>query len=125
MASASLVDMRAEMQPHLKTDKRLLCAGRRDGYVSPPGLTWASLELRRIKLGLAGVADRKLIKYEAVHTSAAGPSKNRLDSDRRCYGFFTPRLPDEPLIFVEVALDDAMADSITPLLDRGRCCGPT
>jgi malonyl-CoA decarboxylase len=32
--------------------------------------------------------------------------KNRLDADRRCYGFFHPRLPDEPLIFVEVALHD-------------------
>jgi malonyl-CoA decarboxylase len=44
--------------------------------------------------------------------------KNRLDSDRRCYGFFHPRLPDEPLIFVEVALVDSIADSITPLLDE-------
>jgi malonyl-CoA decarboxylase len=44
--------------------------------------------------------------------------KNRLDSDRRCYGFFHPRLPDEPLIFVEVALLDEIADSIPPLLDE-------
>src|SRR5207237_9808498 len=42
----------------------------------------------------------------------------RLDSDRRCYGFFHPRLGGEPLIFVEVALVDEMADSITPLLDE-------
>jgi malonyl-CoA decarboxylase len=47
-----------------------------------------------------------------------GDVKNRLDSDRRCYGFFHPRLDGEPLIFVEVALVDAMADSITPLLDE-------
>ena len=44
--------------------------------------------------------------------------KNRLDSDRRCYGFFHPRLPDVPLIFVEVALADAMVGDITPLLDE-------
>jgi malonyl-CoA decarboxylase len=44
--------------------------------------------------------------------------KNRLDSDRRCYGFFHPRLPGEPLIFVEVALIDHLAHSITPLLDE-------
>jgi malonyl-CoA decarboxylase len=44
--------------------------------------------------------------------------KNRLDSDRRCYGFFHPRMPDEPLIFVEVALMGEMAASITPLLDE-------
>ena len=44
--------------------------------------------------------------------------KNRLDSDRRCYGFFHPRLPEEPLIFVEVALVDALSDCVTPLLDE-------
>jgi len=44
--------------------------------------------------------------------------KNRLDSDRRCYGFFHPNLPQEPLIFVEVALLEEMAQSITPLLDE-------
>ncbi|HTH10748.1 MAG TPA: malonyl-CoA decarboxylase family protein, partial [Acidovorax sp.] len=44
--------------------------------------------------------------------------KNRLDSDRRCYGFFHPRLPGEPLIFVEVALLDKISSSITPLLDE-------
>ena len=44
--------------------------------------------------------------------------KNRLDSDRRCYGFFHARLPGVPLIFVEVALVDEMADDIMPLLDE-------
>ena len=44
--------------------------------------------------------------------------KNRLDSDRRCYGFFHPRLPAVPLIFVEVALVDEMAGDIMPLLDE-------
>jgi malonyl-CoA decarboxylase len=44
--------------------------------------------------------------------------KNRLDSDRRCYGFFHPRLPDDPLIFVEVALLHETAGCITPLLDE-------
>ncbi|MNT10570.1 Malonyl-CoA decarboxylase (MCD) [compost metagenome] len=45
--------------------------------------------------------------------------KNRLDdSDRRCYGFFHPRLPNEPLIFVEVALVDRISEGIMPLLDE-------
>ncbi|MGH8849209.1 MAG: malonyl-CoA decarboxylase domain-containing protein, partial [Polaromonas sp.] len=39
-------------------------------------------------------------------------------SDRRCYGFFHPRLPDVPLIFVEVALVDDIAGDIMPLLDE-------
>ena len=49
--------------------------------------------------------------------------KNRLDSDRRCYGFFHPRLDGEPLIFVEVALMDEIADCITPLLDESAAPG--
>jgi malonyl-CoA decarboxylase len=61
----------------------------------------------------------KLIRYEAVHDIRSWDDvKNRLDSDRRCYGFFHPRLPEEPLIFVEVALMDEIAASITPLLDE-------
>jgi malonyl-CoA decarboxylase len=44
--------------------------------------------------------------------------KNRLDSDRRCYAFFHPRMPDEPLIFVEVALVKGMSDSVQRLLDE-------
>ena len=60
-----------------------------------------------------------MIEYEAVHDIKSWADlKNRLDSDRRCYGFFHPRLPHVPLIFVEVALLDSMASSITPLLDE-------
>ena len=44
--------------------------------------------------------------------------KNRLDSDRRCYAFFHPRMPMEPLIFVEVALVDELADNVQALLDE-------
>ena len=44
--------------------------------------------------------------------------KNRLDSDRRCYAFFHPRMPGEPLIFVEVALVRGLAGSVQDLLDE-------
>ena len=43
--------------------------------------------------------------------------RRRLEFDRRCFAFFHPALPDEPLIFVEVALTDDMPDRIQPLLD--------
>ena len=43
--------------------------------------------------------------------------RNRLDSDRRCFAFFHPRMPEEPLIFVEVAFTTGLADSIQVLLD--------
>ncbi|MBS0523932.1 MAG: malonyl-CoA decarboxylase family protein [Proteobacteria bacterium] len=60
----------------------------------------------------------KLVAYEAVHAIRSWRDlKNRLDSDRRCFAFFHPRMPDEPLIFVEVALTRGMAGNVQRLLD--------
>lgn len=114
-----LVDLRAELLPHLKTEKRLLAL---DSELENLFSTWfdvAFLELRRISWDSPASLIEKLIKYEAVHAIKSWADvKNRLDSDRRCYGFFHPRLPDVPLIFVEVALVDELAGAITPLLDE-------
>jgi malonyl-CoA decarboxylase len=114
-----LVSLRAEMQPHLKADKRLLALDVEMEYMFSTWFDVGFLELRRISWDSPASLVEKLIKYEAVHDIRSWDDvKNRLDSDRRCYGFFHPRLPDEPLIFVEVALINEMAASITPLLDE-------
>lgn len=114
-----LVDLRAEMLPHIKGNKRLLAL---DAELENLFSTWfdvAFLELRTISWDSPASLIEKLIKYEAVHDIRSWADlKNRLDSDRRCYGFFHPSLPNEPLIFVEVALLDEIADSIMPLLDE-------
>lgn len=114
-----LVRMRADLLPHLKADRRLLPL---DAELENLLSTWfdvAFLELHRISWDSPASLVEKLIKYEAVHDIRSWADvKNRLDSDRRCYGFFHPRMPGEPLIFVEVALMDGIADSITPLLDE-------
>ncbi len=114
-----LIDLRAELLPHLKTDKRLLPL---DAELENLFSTWfdvAFLELRRISWDSPASLIEKLIRYEAVHDIRSWADvKNRLDSDRRCYGFFHPRLASDPLIFVEVALGGALADCITPLLDE-------
>jgi malonyl-CoA decarboxylase len=61
----------------------------------------------------------KLVAYEAVHQITSWQDlRNRLDSDRRCYALFHPRMPEEPLAFVEVALVQGMASSIQALLDE-------
>jgi malonyl-CoA decarboxylase len=115
-----LVDLRAELLPGLKGDRRLLAL---DAELEQLFSTWfdvAFLELRRIDWNSPASLIEKLIRYEAVHDIKSwNDVKNRLDdSDRRCYGFFHPRLPNEPLIFVEVALVDRVSDGITPLLDE-------
>ena len=114
-----LVKLRADMQPSLKGDKRLQALDVEMEYMFSTWFDVGFLDLRRISWDSPASLVEKLIKYEAVHDIKSWSDvKNRLDSDRRCYGFFHPRLPDEPLIFVEVALMDALADSITPLLDE-------
>jgi len=114
-----LVDVRADMLPHLKSDKRLQALDVEMEYMFSTWFDVGFLELRRISWDSPASLIEKLIRYEAVHDIKGWADvKNRLDSDRRCYGFFHPRLPDDPLIFVEVALIDRMADCITPLLDE-------
>lgn len=114
-----LVDLRQELMPALKANKRLLPL---EAELENLFTTWfdvAFLELRRISWDSPASLVEKLIKYEAVHDIKSwGDVKNRLDSDRRCYGFFHPRLPDEPLIFVEVAFMNEIGASIGPLLDE-------
>ena len=114
-----LVDLRADMLAYLKSDKRLQALDVEMEYMFSTWFDVGFLDLRRISWDSPASLIEKLIKYEAVHDIKGWADvKNRLDSDRRCYGFFHPRLPDEPLIFVEVALIDAIAECITPLLDE-------
>ncbi|MCZ4314138.1 malonyl-CoA decarboxylase [Comamonadaceae bacterium G21597-S1] len=114
-----LVNLRAELLPLLRTHKGLVAL---DAELESLFSNWfdvAFLELRRISWDSPASLIEKLIRYEAVHAIRSWADvKNRLDSDRRCYGFFHPHMPDEPLIFVEVALLDQMADSMAPLLDE-------
>jgi malonyl-CoA decarboxylase len=60
----------------------------------------------------------KFLRYEKVHRMRALEDlKRRLAADRRCFAFFHPALPAEPLIFVEVALVNGIADRVQPLID--------
>lgn len=60
----------------------------------------------------------QIIAHEAVHEIRGwNDLRRRLEVDGRCFAFFHPALPDEPLIFVEVALMDRMADAVPTLLD--------
>ena len=114
-----LVDLRADILPQLKSDKRLQALDVEMEYMFSTWFDVGFLDLRRLSWDSPASLIEKLIKYEAVHDIKSWADvKNRLDSDRRCYGFFHPRLPDDPLIFVEVALLDKMAGCITPLLDE-------
>ncbi|MEY8828031.1 malonyl-CoA decarboxylase [Sedimentitalea sp. XS_ASV28] len=64
----------------------------------------------------------KIIAYEAVHEIGSWQELRRRvqPADRRCFAFFHPTMPSEPLIFVEVALTRGIASSVQTLLSDKR-----
>ena len=76
------------------------------------------LRLERIEWRTSAMVLEKLLQYEAVHAIQGWRDlRRRLESDRRCFAFFHPQLPDEPLIFIEVALARGMSAHVQPLLE--------
>jgi len=83
------------------------------------------LQMRKVDWNSPAQLLEKIIQHEAVHQIDGWDDlRRRLQPDRRCFAFFHPQLPDEPLIFVEVALVSAMADAIAPLIDKRLPPGP-
>ncbi|WP_421870319.1 malonyl-CoA decarboxylase [Pararhizobium sp.] len=80
------------------------------------------LTLRPIDWSTPAYILEKIIKYEAVHEIAGWDELRRrlAPADRRCFAFFHPRLADEPLVFVEVALTRSVPSAIADVLDEGR-----
>jgi malonyl-CoA decarboxylase len=114
-----LVDVRADLLRYLKEAPQLEVLDEELSSLFSSWFDIGNLELRRISWSSPAALLEKLIAYEAVHEIRSWTDlRNRLDSDRRCYAFFHPRMPDEPLIFVEIALVKDMADNIHSLLDE-------
>lgn len=114
-----LVDLRADLLRYLEKDRELAVLDRELESRLSAWFDVGFLELQRITWNSPASLLEKLIEYEAVHEIRSWTDlKNRLDSDRRLYAFFHPRMPAEPLIFVEVALTDHLADNVQALLDE-------
>lgn len=76
------------------------------------------LRIARVDWNTPATLLEQLIRHEAVHEIRGwNDLRRRLQGDRRCFAFFHPALPDEPLIFVEVALLAAMPNAIEPLIN--------
>ena len=114
-----LVDLRGSLLKLRGTDKLLTALDADLRGLLAAWFDIGFLELRRIDWNSSAALLEKLVDYEAVHAIRSWRDlKNRLDSDRRCYAFFHPRMPGEPLIFVEVALVKGLAGSVQDLLDE-------
>ena len=115
--TAMLVDLRREVLDHLKSDPALRPLDDDLLHLFASWFNRGFLELRRIDWQTPAAVLERLITYEAVHEIDGWPDlRRRLLPDRRCFAFFHHALPNEPLIFVEVALTTGLADAVQPLL---------
>nr|VFJ71729.1 MAG: malonyl-CoA decarboxylase [Candidatus Kentron sp. FW] len=117
-----LVDMRVELVPLSRKDPVL--KGLDDGLreLLAGWFDVEFLDLRCITWDAPASLLEKLVRYEAVHAVTSwNDLKNRLaPEDRRCYAYFHPKMPNEPIIFVWVALVKGMSGNVQTLLDTQR-----
>jgi len=113
-----LVDLRADLRDFARGHKPMTALDNDLRELLTSWFDVGFLDLRRITWDTPAALLEKLIEYEAVHAIQSWDDlKNRLAEDRRCYAFFHPRMPDEPLIFVQVALVKGMSGNVHELLD--------
>jgi malonyl-CoA decarboxylase len=118
----TLVRMRADLLGLMRDHPELAAVDRDFMHLLLSWFNRGFLVLRRIDWSMPAIVLEKIIRYEAVHEIRDWDDlRRRIDPiDRRCYGFFHPALADEPLIFVEVALTQAIPPAIAPLLAEDR-----
>ena len=117
-ATAALVDMRRRLLRELKANPDWVGVDADLEHLFGSWFNRGFLRLERIDWRTPALILEKLIEYEAVHEIAGWRDLHRrLASDRRCFAFFHPALPEEPLIFIEVALTERISTTVAPLLD--------
>jgi malonyl-CoA decarboxylase len=117
--TALIVEMRARLLERLRQDRSLKAVDADFEHLLSSWFNPGFLRFVQVDWSSPAALLERIIQHEAVHEiDGWGDLRRRLEPDRRCFAFFHPVLPDEPLIFVEVALLDRMPDAIGPLLDR-------
>ena len=113
-----LIEMRHQLLRDLNHSSRLEPVAADLFHLLTSWFNRGFLVLERIDWRTSAIVLEKLIEYEAVHQIQGWHDlRRRLEADRRCYAFFHPALPDEPIIFIEVALTRGMSEKVQPLLD--------
>jgi malonyl-CoA decarboxylase len=115
--TAALVDLRARVLPLLPNHPEWAPIDTDLTHLFRSWFNKGFLTLHRIDWHSSAVLLEKLIQYEAVHQIRDWHDlRRRLQADRRCYAFLHAALPDEPLIFIEVALTRGIPATVRPLL---------
>ncbi|MCB8837764.1 malonyl-CoA decarboxylase [Aurantimonas sp. VKM B-3413] len=121
--TAELVKLREKLLPLMRADREKY--GPVDADLRHLFQSWFNrgfLMLRPIDWNTPASVLEKIIRYEAVHAIGTWDElRQRLaPADRRCFAFFHPSIPDDPLIFVEVALTEEIPATIASVLDPDR-----
>ena len=117
-ATAALVEMRRLLLKKIRTSPHWRVIDADLMHLLRSWFNRGFLRMERIDWRTSAIVLEKLIQYEAVHAIQGWRDlRRRLESDRRCFAFFHPQLPDEPIIFIEVALTRGMSAHVQPLLD--------
>ena len=117
--TAAIVAMREDLNRFLRQQPQLLPVDSDIVYLLRLWFNRGFLCIERIDWHTPASILEKLIAYEAVHEITGWDDlRRRLASDRRFFAFFHPALPDEPLVFVEVALMRGLTESIESVLQQ-------
>ncbi len=125
-ATHLLVRMRADLLRLGRGEEALMALDLDFRHLFASWFNRGFLVLRPISWESPAAILEKIIAYEAVHAIDSWDDlRRRLQpADRRCFAFFHPAMPDEPLIFVEVALTQGVASSVQALLAEDRRVRP-
>ena len=121
-ATARLVAMRADLRRAIGDAPELAVVDADLSHLLRSWFNRGFLLLRPVNWDSPASLLQKIIEYEAVHTIHSWDDlRRRLQpADRRCFAFFHPAMPDEPLIFVEVALTRGIPGNVDQLLAQER-----
>jgi len=120
--TSCLVNLRSNL---IALEKNNNNYGRLDASLKNMLTAWFNkgfLVLEEISWSTSAEILEKIIEYEAVHEISSWVElKHRLEpEDRECFAYFHPAMPNEPLIFVEVALMNQVPEKIESILSQGR-----
>ena len=118
---STLVGMRRDLRQFRRTNPDLAPVENDLKHLLTSWFNKGFLTLRRLDWNTPAAILEKLIQNESVHEITGWQDlRQRLAADRMCFAFFHGAMPDEPIIFVEVALVDGMTESIHTVIDPDR-----
>jgi len=117
--TAAVLEMRRDLLQILEKKPELAAVDFDMRHLLSSWFNPGFLKMHRVDWKSPADVLEKIITHEAVHAIDGWDDlRRRLQPDRRCFAFFHPQLPDEPLIFVEVALLSEVPVAIAPLVDK-------